>query len=583
MSNSSHTAFSGIPYVSGTACAPLLTSDLELSFWGGVNPQTGVVIDRHHPLSGQCLKNKILALPGGRGSCSGSGVILEMLVNGNRPAAIIVSRPDDIITLGVLVAQELFNQSIPVVTLSGSDFAKLLDFKYAAISNGTLLCGNEPLSVDRNIIPSHAPTLKPVKLSKSDQSTLDGDHGQAAHIAMKIIIQMAQLVGATELMDVHQVHIDGCVYTGPASLKFAQKLCQMGGRVAVPTSLNSISVDYRHWQEQGVEQEFANQARSLADAYTGMGAQPTFTCAPYLLETAPKQGTQIAWAESNAVVFANSVLGARTMKYPDFLDACIALTGRAPLAGPHLDENRYATLHISISDIENVDDAFYPLLGYQVGKITGNRIAAIDGIAHLAPDLDDLKAFGAAFATVSSAPMFHIVGVTPEAPVLQDVIRQTDLVEKIDLALSDLLESWNISNRSSTEKTELVSLGNPHFSLAEFGKLAKLCQGKTAHKSVKMMITTSRDVAEKAKQEGFIDPITAYGAKIITDTCWCMIEEPVIPVTAQTIMTNSAKYAHYGPGITGKDVRFHNLSSCVEAASSGMVSKAVPSWLRLHE
>lgn len=580
MTNSPIQTLFGQPFVSGTSTGEILATDTELSFWGGVDPIKGEVIDRHHPLSGQLLEGRVLALPGGRGSCSGSGVILQMLVNGKGPEAILVSRPDDIITLGVLIAREIFNRSIPVVMLDGPDFQNALEKKHALVADGQVIIGDQAL--DDNVIADTAPQPKlvSVELSDLDQAILDGEHGQAAQVAMKITLQMAQLVGATKLMDVKQVHIDGCVYTGEASLVFAQELRRMGGKVAVPTTLNSISVDYRRWRNQGVPSEFGEQASALADAYTDMGAQPSYTCAPYLLDNAPKQGDQIAWAESNAVVFANSVLGARTMKYPDFLDVCIALTGRAPAAGAHIEHNRKATLHVSFKALsKTIDDDLYPLLGYQIGKLAGNRIAAVEGMAHLSPDHDDLKAFGAAFATVSSAPMFHIVGVTPDAPDLASAMSLHKEIEHCVLGTEDLLESWQVLNKAENETVDFISLGNPHFSLSEFARLASLCEGKSKAEAVEMVITSSRVMVKKATDAGHLAKIEAFGAKIVTDTCWCMIGEPVIPPSARTILTNSAKYAHYGPGLTGRAFKLASLIKCVEAAISGTLPNLKPDWM----
>lgn len=573
--------FIGTAFIEGEASGDVLACETELSFWGGVDPLSGEVIDRHHPLSGERLKGKILALPGGRGSCSGSGVILEMIVNGQGPAAIIVSRPDDIITLGALIAGELFDTSIPVICLEHNDFQQLITQKYAVVTNNQIFCDDSPILIETIALISTVldESQIDIHLTDHDLSLVNGDNGAASQVAMKIIIEMAKLAGAKSLIDVSQVHIDGCIYTGDASLQFAQKLVEMGGKVAVPTSLNSISVDYRHWQKQGVSTHFGEQASALADAYITMGAKNTFTCAPYLLETAPNENEQIAWAESNAVVFANSVLGARTMKYPDFLDACIALTGRAPNAGAHLDQNRKATFYFSFEGINEIEDLFYPLLGYHVGKISGNCIPVIDGIAHLVPDQDDLKAFGAAFATVSSAPMFHILGVTPEAKTLSSCMDMNRSNEKRLVTIKNLQDCWFELHKADTLTTDLVSLGNPHFSLSEFKKLSLLCLGKKKSVSVELLITAGRSVVEKARKAGYLDAIEMFGGKIITDTCWCMINDPVIPLNAKVICTNSAKYAHYGPGMTGRSFKLLSLERCVYEACREKLTESSPNWL----
>jgi predicted aconitase len=318
----------------------------------------------------------------------------------------------------------------------------------------------------------------------------------------------------------------------------------------------------------------------LGDAYMAMGAQLSFTCAPYLLDTAPKAGEHIVWAESNAVVYANSVLGARTLKYPDYLDICIALTGRAPLIGCHLDAQRKARLQIELPALGELDDAFYPLLGYHIGALAGSRVPLVLGLEKRKPGLDDLKAFGAAFATTSAAPLFHIAGVTPEAIDPAQVLDADtcSAVEKI--CLKDLLSSWRELNSARDNRVDVVSLGNPHFSLSEFAHLARLCRGRQRHPDVVLAITCGRAVLEQAREAGHIAAIEAFGATLVTDTCWCMLGEPVIPLAAKTLMTNSGKYAHYAPGLVGRKVHFASLAECVDAACTAMASGRLPAWLQ---
>ncbi|KAL2107476.1 hypothetical protein VUR80DRAFT_5159 [Thermomyces stellatus] len=574
----------GTAFVHGHASAKLVASDLELSFWGGVDPRTGEVIDRHHPLSGQQLQDTILAIPGGRGSCSGSGVMLELLLNDKGPKGLVFARREDILTLGVMVAEEFFNKSIPVVALDAQDFQKILGFSHVHI-DGNSVSGVTPYDVRESLQADFAtapsdPLVSSMTLSAQDKAVLEGARGEAARAAMRIILRMAYLQGVRQLMDVTQVHIDGCVYTGPGSLAFAERLRDWGGKVSVPTTLNSISVDQRRWRAQGIDYTFGEAAERLAAAYTGMGAHPTFTCAPYLLNSAPKYGEQVAWAESNAVVYANSVLGARTTKYPDFLDICIALTGRAPQGGVHLRENRLASLCIKLSDIphkELIDDSFYPLLGYHIGGLAGSSIPVVLGLDVLAPSTDDLKGFGAAFATVASAPMFHIVGVTPEATTLEPVIGKGRDVATVDLCLRKLESSWKTLNGAPDHQpVDLVSLGNPHFSFSEIKKLANICRGRTKNDRVAVIVTCGRATYGLASQAGLVAELERFGVQFVTDTCWCMIADPIIPRPAKTIMTNSAKYAHYGPGLTGRAFYFGSLASCVEAACQGVYVKASP-------
>ncbi|WP_460156878.1 cis-3-hydroxy-L-proline dehydratase [Pseudomonas sp. S2_H10] len=576
-------SLTGRSLVAGAAQGALLFADVGLSFWGGVDPCTGEVIDRHHPLSGQHLAGRVLAIPSGRGSCTGSSVLMELISNGHAPAALVLAEADEILTLGVLVAQTIFARSLPVLCIDREAFAALRGQAFARVENTTLslfdhLPGDAWQALDSPL--ANTDSSASIRLTEHDRALLDGRHGKAAQMAMQIVLRMAELQGAEHLVDVTQAHIDGCIYTGPASLRFAEQLVQWGAKVRVPTTLNSISVDQRRWRELGIDPALGEPASALGDAYMAMGAQLSFTCAPYLLDTAPKAGEQIVWAESNAVVYANSVLAARTLKYPDYLDICIALTGRAPLIGCHLDAQRKARLQIELPALGELDDAFYPLLGYHIGALSGSRVPLVLGLEQRKPSLDDLKAFGAAFATTSAAPLFHIAGVTPEAIDPAQVLDADTAIAVEKIRLKDLLSSWRELNSARDNRVDVVSLGNPHFSLSEFAHLARLCRGRQRHPQVVLAITCGRAVLEQAREAGHIAVIEAFGATLVTDTCWCMLGEPVIPLAAETLMTNSGKYAHYAPGLVGRKVHFASLAECVDAACTATASGRLPAWLQ---
>lgn len=550
---------SGRVLVSGSAEGEVLFTDTALSFWGGADAVTGEIIDRHHPLSGERLTGRVLALPTSRGSCTGSGVILELILNGQGPAAIVLEHPEAIITLGVIVAEEVFGRSIPVIAVGKEVFAGLRTAKRVRITDAVADLGSD------------------IALTDQDQAILAGERGEAAAVAMRIVLRMAALEGARELIDITRAHIDGCIYTGPGGLAFAEKLRDRGGRVVVPTTLNAISVDHRRWQVQGVAEALGRPAAAVADAYVAIGAQPTFTCAPYLLDDRPARDEQIVWAESNAVVYANSVLGARTMKYPDYLDIAIALTGRAPKAGCHLPEERLPQIRVTLPLLEGVDDSLWPLLGYLIGTVSPDAIPLVEGVSQHLPDTDALKAFGAAFATTSAAPMFHIAGVTPEA-LDATTFAALDLPTTA-LTHQDLLQAWHELNGADTGPIQLVSLGNPHFSATELAALAALCRGKTRNANVPLVVTCGRAEMAKAEAAGDVALLTDFGVTLVNDTCWCMVTEPIIPVVAEVVMTNSGKYAHYGPGLTGRTMRFGGLAACVDAAVTGRDRGTLPAWL----
>lgn len=563
--------------VSGSACAPLVWTDMPLSFWGGIDPASGLVIDRHHPLCGRSVAGRVLALPDGRGSCTGSTVMLELLLGAHAPAALVLSEPDEILTLGVLVAQRLFGRSIPVVLLDAGSYAHLagaghvalrdVSYPEADIAGADLLIEAEPMPVSTP------------ELSGRDRALLAGEGGEAARVAMEVIVRMAELLGASRLVDITRTHVDACIYTGPASLRFARHMRDLGGRFAVPTTLNAISVDRCGWRAQGVPPQEGEPADALAQAYLDMGAQVSFTCAPYHLPTPPALGEHIAWAESNAVMYANSVLGARTAKYPDFLEVLAGLTGRAPEAGCHLDAPRQPVLRLRVEapGQDALTEDFYALAGYAAGLAAGRRVPLIEGMAHLRPSDDDLRAFCAAFATTSSAPMCHIAGVTPEARL--GLLDERGIRETRTLDRAALRTAWRELNGEGAEGVDLVALGNPHFSADEFAELARLCAGRRKDENVALVVTTSRHVAEQAGQAGHLQAVRDFGALVVQDTCWCMLREPVVPPAARVIATSSAKYAHYAGGLVGRRTRLSDLPGCVQAACSGRLPDVPPRWL----
>jgi predicted aconitase len=262
------------------------------------------------------------------------------------------------------------------------------------------------------------------------------------------------------------------------------------------------------------------------------------------------------------------------MKYPDYLDICIALTGRAPLAGCHTDEGRRATLAIDVELPPGAepDDALWPLLGYCVGLVSASDIPLVRGLERASGGSDALKAFGAAFATTSAAPMFHIAGHTPEAA-------EQSPHRAIRLSRDDLGRGWRELDAAASEDIDLVSLGNPHFSLTECARLAALVRGRAKSLSVEVIVTLGRDVHEAAARAGYVADAEAFGVRFVTDTCWCFVGEPLIPPAARTLMTNSGKYAHYGPGLVGRGLRFGSLAACVEAACTGRAAQRLPEWL----
>lgn len=415
-------------------------------------------------------------------------------------------------------------------------------------------------------------------LTPRDRAMLDGGHGPAAKMAMTIVTRMAEVAGARELLDITGAHIDSTVYIGEAGLEFAERLAGLGAKVSVPTSLNVSGLDEHHWKEWAVPNDWAEKAHRQMIAYQSMGTVPTWTCAPYQTEMRPALGQQIAWGESNAIVFANSVLGARTERYPDLFDVCCAIIGRAPAIGLHLTENRAGQLVLNLMEIPKalqLRDDFYPVLGNLVGKVALDKIPVIEGMS-VTPSEDNLKAFGAATASSGGVAMFHMVGVTPEAPTLETALQGRAPVQSMDITLEDLRASRRALNHTDSDLLDMVVLGSPHFSLEEYKHLAPMVAGKKLHPNVKFLVTSSRAMTQIADRAGLIAPLKEFGAQITVDTC--ILTSPMLPPEIQNLMTNSAKFAYYAPGLLGKQIGFGSLQDCVDSAVAGRIIRDDTAW-----
>ncbi|TRD15552.1 aconitase X [Palleronia caenipelagi] len=555
--------------ISASVQGPLLVCEEGLSVWGGVNPSTGEIIDALHPQRGRSLAGHIVMMPTSRGSCTGSGVLLGLAFAGAAPRALIFRESEDILTLGALVAGRLFGHDIAVLRLSATDYDALAREDAAEITPTHLLAGGQSW----DLTPAGAAGA--LELTAADRAFLNGEHGDAAQLAMEIISTMATAQGALRLTDVSRVHIDGCIYASPAFLTFARAMADKGGRVRVPTTMNAISVDHANWRAQGVDPGFGTPAAALADAYVEMGARPSFTCAPYLLPEPPTADENIAWAESNAVIYANSVLGARTVKHADFMDLCIALTGRAAQAGVYLQEHRVPRRIIDVKKPAGADDTFWPMLGWLVGQAAPDRIPLIRGLERSAPSDDDLKALCAAYGTTSASPMLHIAGITPEAN-----LAPAPNADQVSIGAEDFARLWLQFNQGAPQ-VDLVALGSPHFSAAESAIFAQLMDGTQVSPDVTTIITLGRNALEEISANGVRTRLEAAGVRIIPDLCWCSISEPVFPPHAQVLMTNSGKYAHYAPGLSNRTVRFGSLAQCAETARSGLAPATPPAWIQL--
>jgi predicted aconitase len=395
-------------------------------------------------------------------------------------------------------------------------------------------------------------------------------------MAMRIVVAAAELLAARELVEVSSAHIDGCLHHGDGGVEFAEALVRGGGRVAVPTTLNVGAMDLLNPDVVRADRHKADMARRQMNAYVQMGAAATFTCAPYQVGHEPALGDQVAWGESNAIAFVNSVLGARTERYGDFLDACCALTGRAPLYGLHLAENRRARVVVdatAIPDALKHSDVFYPVFGTWLGLEVGQEIAAIVGLPRTVTR-DQLKALGAAAASTGAVALFHVVGVTPEAPTLEAVGGGPELPRI--LASPERLRSAleRLSTAREADRIDAVAVGSPHFSLDEFRALHTAIAGRRL--GVPFYACTARDTLAELEEEGIAGELRTAGVDIVADTC--VVVTPILPHAGGVLMTNSGKFAHYGPSNTGYEVLYGSLGECVESALTGAVIRDEALW-----
>jgi len=417
----------------------------------------------------------------------------------------------------------------------------------------------------------------PLHLTEEEQAMLSGEQGPAVALSMRIITELGRIRGATELVDIDSVHIDGCIFYGQAGLDFAQRLVALGGQVRVPTTVNVGSVDliHPHLILQNTERErwVAQGGRDLMQAYVDLGCRQTWTCAPYQVDSRPDVGRHIAWAESNAIAFANSVLGARTDRYGDFVDIAAAITGKAPKGGLHLDAEREGDVVLdctSLSPETLALDVTYPVLGYLAGAIAGTTNPVFVGLPADVSE-DSLKAVGAAAASSGGVALFHVVGRTPEAPTLEAALGSHVDAPLHHITAQRLNAARQELSTAREDKLDAVSLGTPHASVDEIAEAhAAIIGGRPLADGVAFYISTGRSVFAEAERRGLVQPLEEWGVTFVLDTCTYVTS--ILRPGTRTVMTNSGKWAHYTPGNMGVDVVLATLGECVQSAKTGIVT-----------
>lgn len=388
-------------------------------------------------------------------------------------------------------------------------------------------------------------------------------------MAMRIVADTARLMGAGRLIPIESAHIDGALYHGDSGTLFAERLVAGGARVSVRATLNVGAIDLTGCSRNRLPPHEHAMAARMMTAYRTLGCEPTWTCAPYQAGHRPRLGSQVAWGESNAVAFCNSVLGARTNRYGDFLDIACAIAGRAPDYGLHRAENRHATVEVDVSTLPAAflqSDIAWPILGSLYGRLIGNAIGVISGVnSH--PDEDALKGFGAAAASSGAVGLFHIAGVTPEAPTLEAALNGVLPASRIVVTADMVRESQRrLSTTERADRVDAVAIGSPHLSIAEFERLEHVLGGRRT--AIPIYACTGRHVLSELEKGGRRAALEAAGVVIVADTC--VVVTPILPEKAGAIlMTNSGKFAHYATANTGYAVIYGSLAECVESAVRG--------------
>ena len=395
-----------------------------------------------------------------------------------------------------------------------------------------------------------------MQLTKQEQKMLDGEEGYAVQKSMEILTALGDIYGAKNLIKVSSVQVAGVSYhnLGDAGLEFLNELAK-DGRVKVLTTLNPAGMDLENWQQLGISPEFAEKQNLVIDAFERMGILVSCTCTPYLIGNLPLYGEHLAWSESSAVTFANSVIGAKTNREGGPSALAAAFVGKTPCYGLHLDENRIPDVHVQVNaEMTKLSD--WGALGYAIGKKAENKISYITGIKSV--DLDDLKSFCASVVTYGAKPLFYMKGVTPGTE-LQTQPKETVIIEQADIKNA----YYNIND--FVTDIELVCVGCPHCSVNEISKVAELLRGKKVAEGTEFWVATSRTVKQLADKRGYTQTIEASGAKFACDTCMA-----VAPLKGRfkSLATTSAKGCFYSRQNNMK-TKMGSIEECVQAAVTG--------------
>jgi predicted aconitase len=408
-------------------------------------------------------------------------------------------------------------------------------------------------------------------LTDEEHRILDGAFGEPQRIALSVLAKLGDAYGADRMVEIASAHIVGSSYqiAGEAGIEIYGQLVEQGATVKVRTTCDPGSIDFARWRKFKTPANYAERQIKIAELLGRMGVIPTWTCTPYTTFNVPRFGEDLGWSESSAVVFANSVIGARTNRLAAYVDVCAALVGRVPRFGLHLPECRLGEILFELApDLsDRFEDHFFPVLGYFVGQRTGDRIPVITGIRNAT--FDQLKAFGAAAAASGSVALYHMVGVTPEARTLEEAFGSRPPAERIAVSRREIALTLEQMSTGEGGAVDVVGLGCPHASIDQMARYASLLQGKQVHTGTELWICANTVVEDMARKMGYVETIEEAGAKLMVGTCHN--DCPLGAWNFRRLVTDSGKFAYYTPTTVGTECVFTSTDACIEAALTGRI------------
>lgn len=404
-------------------------------------------------------------------------------------------------------------------------------------------------------------------LTKEEEKILDGEQGSGFQKAMELLVALGDIYGAKKLIEISSAHLSSVAYasSGDTGIRFLERMVEDKAYFKVLTTLNPHSIEHDRWKELGFPEEYAKKQLRIIEAYKKLRAIGTFTCTPFLIGNCPRYGEHVAWAESSALSFINTVIGTRTNREGALSALSAGLIGKTPLYGLHLSENRKGKVLVNIeAELKHGSD--YSALGYNIGKKVGNKVPVFTKIPKDVGS-SDINAMCAALAVSGAVPMSHIVSVTPEASTVEKAFGGERPKEILTFDRAELKGTYEDlgSNRTGAD-VDLVILGCPHYWYDQLAETARLLEGKKVREGIDLWVCTSTPIMMVAKRTGYIDIIEASGAKVVCSYC------PAVTKNFfgwKTMATDSTKQTFYGYGVLGVDVVFGTTEDAIHAAITG--------------